>query len=133
MYILSIMSAAEAKKTVISKRISRSAVIKLNTDEPWDTMKAQLLVKIDQALQPSRIQYDDYEIKFYIPRVLPKPGLSLVGETDYDVMMMKARKLKEPEINIMVVQTYSDSNKENESAIEELSQDTTKKKVVREM
>jgi hypothetical protein len=56
--------------------------------------------------------------------------LSLSGETDHDVMMMKARKLKEHKINITVVQTGSDSNKENESGIEELSQDTTKKKVV---
>lgn len=133
-YILSILAAAEAKKTVISKRISQSAIVRLDTDDPWDTMKAQILVKIDQALHPSRIQYDDYDIKFYITRVLPKPGLSLVSETDYEVMMLKARKLKgsDPEINITVTQTHSDGNKENEAAIEELDQDATKKKSVRD-
>ena len=129
MYILSILAAAEAKKTVISKHISQSAIVRLDTDDPWDTMKAQILVKIDQALHPSRIQYDDYDIKFYITCVLPKPGLSLVSETDYEVMMLKARKLKgsDPEINITVTQTHSDGNKENEAAIEELDQDATKK------
>jgi hypothetical protein len=131
MYIMSMMSAAEVKKTVISKRISQSAVIKLDIDEPWDTVKAQILVKIDQALQPSRIQCDDYDIKFYISRVLPKPGLSLAGAMDYEMMVMKARKLKDPEINITVVQTYSDGNKENEAGSEELAPDTTKKKPVR--
>jgi hypothetical protein len=81
-YILSILAAAEAKKTVISKRISQSAIVRLDTDDPWDTMKAQILVKIDQALHPSRIQYDDYDIKFYITRAFQNPAcLSLAKLT----------------------------------------------------
>jgi hypothetical protein len=128
-YIISIMSAAEAWKTVISKRVPKSAHLKLNTDEPWETMQAQLLVKIDHALRPSQIQYDQYDIKFYITRVIPKPGLSLDSETDYDLMILKARKLKDLTINITIVQLASDDDKENEAEVEEVVK--PKKKAVR--
>jgi len=128
-YIISIMSATEARKTVVSKRASKSAYLKLNTDEPWETMQAQLLVKIDHALRPSQIQYDQYEIKFYITRVLPKPGLSLDSETDYNLMILKARKLRDLTINITIVQLVSDDDKENEAEVEEVTK--PKKKAVR--
>jgi hypothetical protein len=127
MYIMSIMSAAEAKKTAISKRIAKSAIVKLNTDEPWDTMKAQLLVKIDATLKPRNIDYDLYDIKFYISRVIPKPGLSLSNETDYELMVTRARKLKDFTINITVIEIGSDSDKENEGGNDEVSEKGKKK------
>ena len=131
---MSITSAVEARKTVLSKRNTKTAIIRLKTDEPWDTLKAQLLVKINEALGPSLMQYDCYDVKFYIPRVIPKPGLSLTSETEYDVMMMKARKLKDLTINITVVQIRSDDNKENgaeDNDAEEQANSKTKKKYVR--
>ena len=123
------MSAAEAHKTVVSKRITKSAILKVDTDEPWETMKAQLLVKIDHALSPSQIQYDQYDIKFYITCVIPKPGLSLSCEGDYDLMVLKARKLKDCTVYITVIQLASDDDKENEAEVVEVA--TPKKKAVR--
>ena len=111
---MSIMSAAEARKTVVLKRIAKSAILKLNMDEPWETIQAQLLIKIDHALSPSQIQYDQYDIKFYITRILPKPGLSLSCKTDYDLMILKAHKLKDCTVNITAVQLASDDDKEND-------------------
>jgi hypothetical protein len=110
---------AEARKTVISKCIAKTAILKLDTGKPWETMQAQLLVKIDQALSPSHIQYDEYDIKFYITHVIPKPGLSLASRTDYDLMILKAQKLKDLTINITVVQLRSGNDKENEAEVEE--------------
>ncbi|KIM79888.1 hypothetical protein PILCRDRAFT_24281, partial [Piloderma croceum F 1598] len=130
-YIMSIMSAAEARKTVVSKRIAKSAILKLNMDEPWETIQAQLLVKIDHALSPSQIRYDQYDIKFYITRVLPKPGLSLSCKTDYDLMILKARKLKDCTVNITVVQLASDDDKENDREAELVEVAKPKKKAVR--
>jgi hypothetical protein len=123
------MSTAEARKTVMSKCIAKSVILKLNSNEPWETMQAQLLVKIDHALCPSHIQYDHYNIKFYITHVIPKPGLSLTSDTDYDLMILKARKLKDFTINITVVQLTSDNNKENDVEVEEVPK--PKKKAVR--
>jgi hypothetical protein len=129
-YIMLIMSAAEACKTVVSKRVAKSAILKLNMDEPWETIQAQLLVKIDHALSPSQIQYDQYDIKFYITRVLPKPGLSFSCKTDYDLMILKARKLKDCTVNITVVQLASDDDKENDCEAELAEVAKPKKKAV---
>jgi hypothetical protein len=127
-YILSILSAAEARKSVISKRVAKTAIFKLSSDEPWDTLKAQLLVKIDHALHPSLIQYDHYDIKFSIPRVFSKPGLSLDHATDYN-LIVKGRN-KDFAVNVTVVQLGSDDDKENEAEME-LAKDKSQKKSVR--
>ena len=127
-YIILIMSAAEAQKTVILKHVPKSAHLKLNTDEPWKTMQAQLLVKIDYTLCPSQIQYNQYDIKFYITHIILKPGLSLNSEMDYDLMIHKACKPKDLTINITIVQLVSDNNKENEAEVEEVAK--PKKKAV---
>jgi hypothetical protein len=55
----------------------KSAIFKLDMSKPWETMQAQLLVKIDHVLSPSHIQYDQYNIKFYITCIIPKPGLKI--------------------------------------------------------
>ena len=60
-----------------------------------------------------------YDIKFYITCVIPKPGLSLASRTDYDLMILKAQKLKDLTINITVVQLRSGNDKENEAEVEE--------------
>ncbi|KAG1763543.1 hypothetical protein EDD22DRAFT_952271 [Suillus occidentalis] len=72
-FITSITSAAEMKRPA-SKRTSRNQTFTLNLDKPWDTMKAQMLVKISDALNPGLLSYEDYEISWFIPCVLPKPG-----------------------------------------------------------
>src|SRR5882762_10013182 len=126
---MSIISTAEACKTVISKRIAKTAILKLETGEPWETMQAQLLVKIDQALSPSHIQYDEYDIKFCITHVIPKPRLSLTSRTYYDLMILKAQKLKDLTINTAVVKLRSGNDKENEAEVEEVPK--PQKKAVR--
>jgi hypothetical protein len=81
-YILSIFSADEIKKAV-AKRCPKTLSLQLTTDEPWDTIKAQLLVKISQALNPKVIDYNNYTVMFFIPRVFPKPGAPLQSDDDY--------------------------------------------------
>jgi hypothetical protein len=114
MYVLSIFSAAEMEKAA-TKRTSKNASLRLETDEPWDTMKAQILVQVEQALSPQHLDFSKYEVMFYIPRVLPKPGLVLATDTDYNYMVERARNIKtaDPVVNLVIVEKKDPENKEN--------------------
>ncbi|KAG2345633.1 hypothetical protein BDR05DRAFT_946676 [Suillus weaverae] len=85
-YMVSILSASEMKKAK-SKREPVNASIDLCTDEPWDTLKAQILVKISTAINPHMLHFNNYSLTYHISWVLPKPGLSLLTEADYNGMM----------------------------------------------
>ena len=91
-YLLSILSAEEAIKPV-SKCLQISASLELGADEPWDRIKAQLLVKIDEALAPWVLKFDDYLTMFFIPCVLPKPGMVLSTDENYAALLLCAKNL----------------------------------------
>lgn len=91
-YILSIISISESKKNA-SKRVPIGRILELLAVEPWDTLKAQLLVQIDQSLAPSTIDFHDYEVSYTIPRVLSQP-LPLASESDYSFLIKHATKGK---------------------------------------
>ncbi|KAI5989243.1 hypothetical protein EDD15DRAFT_2370665 [Pisolithus albus] len=73
---------------------------------PWDTLLARMLSRIDQILSPKKIGIEDYEVTFYIPRILPKPGLPLVSEEHYKTLSTQIDKIasQTPTINIIVLQ-----------------------------
>jgi hypothetical protein len=130
-YILSILSAAEAKKST-SKRVAKNQSMQLSTDEPWDTMKAQILAKISMALNPPLINFDNYDITFFIPRVLPKPGLALTTESDFTIMNGRARNIRaqHPTINLLVVEKkLVGEDKENDEEDGDLQKAKSKGKV----
>jgi hypothetical protein len=85
-YVVSILTAAEMNK-VVSKCITKTISFSLATDEPWDTMKAQLLAKICSKINPPTIDFSHYDILFFIPRVIPKPSFPLILETEYSLML----------------------------------------------
>jgi hypothetical protein len=116
-YLLSILSVEEAGKPV-SKHTPVSESLELSDKEPWDTLKAQLLVKIDTALSPSHLAFDDYIVMFYISRVLPKPGMALSTNENYAALLLRAANLasKTPTINITIQQKKGIIDKENEAA-----------------
>ena len=60
MYMTTTLSALEAKKAV-SKCVPINESFELSMEEPWDTLKAQLLVKIDNALSPKNLEYQQYQ------------------------------------------------------------------------
>jgi hypothetical protein len=116
-YILSILSAEEATKAV-SKRTPISTALELSEKEPWDTLKAQLLMKIDTALSPHVLNFDDYTVMFYISRVLPRPGMILETEDSYSALLLRAANLtsKTPTINLTIQEKKHGENKENDGA-----------------
>ena len=60
------------KKSQPTKRVPKTQSFYLPTDATWDTMQAQMLAKISVALDPPQIHFSDYDVIFYISRVLPK-------------------------------------------------------------
>ena len=109
-YILTVFSAADMKKPA-TRREPKKSSIQLSADEPWDTFKAQLLVKIDDLLKPSTLSIDDYEILFSIPRVVTKPGYPLASAMDYTILLERSVKSRLVQLSISAV---IDNNKEND-------------------
>lgn len=124
-YILSILSAAEAKKKKTLRK-PKTQILKLDSDEPWDCMKAQLLVKLDETIQPSNISFSLFDFSFHIPRVVSKPGLSLCEEPDYTMMTAKALTSRDHTVNIVIEQLPLETDKEN--TIDEAETSGAKKK-----
>ena len=109
-YMLTITSAAELKKAT-AKRKPKTQNLRLDNDEPWDTFKAQVLVKISTAIKPKNINFDDYTLRFSITRLVPKPGMPIDSEGDYLFMIEQAVKTKTPMVSI----TIDEDAKEDES------------------
>lgn len=127
-YILTITPESEANKPA-SKRTLRSATLQLKSDEPWSTLEAQLLVKISALLKPKRLNYEDYQVYFYIPQSIPKPGMILSNEEDYTILLQRAMTLKRPDptINIDITEQGADKA-EKENAGPEADEGQPKKK-----
>jgi len=60
-YVTSIFSQTKMNKAV-SKHMPKNALFTLQTDKPWDTMKAQLLVKISDTLNPPTLDLSSYNM-----------------------------------------------------------------------
>lgn len=130
-YVVSLFSSAEMKKA-ISKRVPKSSSFQLRTDEPWDTLKAQLLVKVSDGLgDAANLDFSKYNFIVSILRIISKPGLPLTSEADYDLLLtkIKAGKVKEPILaNVTITQLEEVdqvNNKENEN-------EKSKKKVTKD-
>ncbi|KIK77414.1 hypothetical protein PAXRUDRAFT_96415, partial [Paxillus rubicundulus Ve08.2h10] len=105
-FIIGAMAASELKKPA-TKRVSKSASFEFHHgDEPWDTLKAQILAKISYLLSPDKVDFKDYDVSFYIPRILPKLGLPLSCEDNFKTLSSQVEKMSShaPTINIVVQQ-----------------------------
>lgn len=89
-YLVTILSVSEAKKKPVQRNTAAHR-LELPSDEPWDTVKAQLLQKISVVLSPTELDFDNYKISFKIPHLLPLPT-SLASDDDYKFMLKQATK-----------------------------------------
>ena len=126
---MSIFKRTELSK-VPAKRVGIPASMELSNTEPWDTFKAQLLVRIDKALQPKLLSFEDYNVTFYIRNSLPKPGLELQDLENYASLLQRASHLTSatPTIHIIIeekAQAAHDNHveKENEPVAEAATSD----------
>jgi hypothetical protein len=111
---VAVTSTAEMKKPV-TKRSSKTYTFILSSDDCWDTMKAQLLVKIDAAFDPKPQKLEDFNVMFYVPRILAKPGLHLTSNEEFATMLQRVSKAKnDPVVHVTVSQIIRDEDeKEN--------------------
>ncbi|KAF8432360.1 hypothetical protein L210DRAFT_3650485 [Boletus edulis BED1] len=128
-FILRLFSASEMKKSICArslyqstkKREPKSVSIEFrhgggsdsDDSEPWDTLKAQILVKVDQLLAPKQPSFDDYGVSSYIPRVLPKPGLPPSSEEHFKTLGSQINKpsASTPTVNLNICQKASVESK----------------------
>ena len=85
----------------MKKRQGHNSYLKLNSDIPFDTWKAQILVKIDEKMKLDYISYEDYDVSFMIPRISPQP-LSITNEDDYNLLCERTQKAKDQQATVYV-------------------------------
>jgi hypothetical protein len=119
-YMLTIASAAELKKATAKHKL-KVQNLHLDSDEPWDIFKAQILVKISMAIKPKHLAFGDYTLLFSITHLVPKPGMPVELEADYLFMIEQAIKTKTLMVNITINENAkeAESDKENEESDEE--------------
>ena len=67
---------------------SHKWVIRAVVHRTMGTLKAQLLVKINNALLPNKLDYQQYHIMFFVPKSgLVKPGLTLLTDDHYITLL----------------------------------------------
>jgi hypothetical protein len=102
-YVLSITSSSDMKKPV-AKRAPKTLSLQQLSNMKWDTIKAQILVKISTSLNPKNIDFRDYTVLFFIPRIVLKPGMPLTTEQEYAFMIEQAMKSKTPMVNLTITE-----------------------------
>jgi hypothetical protein len=112
------------KKSQPTKHVLKTQSFYLLTNAAWNTMQAQVLAKISVALDPPQVDFSNYDITFYIARVLLKPSLLLATKDDFNVLLGFAHLMsaKDPNINTVISQKvtskHGQSEKENEGGNE---------------
>ena len=79
----------------------KNTFLQLGHNEPWDILKAQLLVKISSILKPTKLEFENYGLSFTVPRVHTKPT-SLDDETSYNFMVDRALRSKDPAVSLII-------------------------------
>lgn len=81
------------KKSKSARGAPITDLVILDEDEPWETLQAQILVKISDALNPTRIDYSDYLVNFTVPRHVTTP-MPLNSSTKHKYLVENALKIK---------------------------------------
>ena len=82
-------------------KTGKNTYMVLNNNEPFDTWRAQLLVRIEKLLNPSELDNNDYEIHFTIARISPQP-LMVSSEEEFANMLERVEKSKDLACNVYV-------------------------------
>ena len=97
---ISLFPAAQIKKD-IKKHKGKNTYLKLDSNEPFDMWKAQLLTKIDKVLAPSVLDINLYDVSFAVPHFQPSP-IMITQVDDYDLMLDRIQKNKDLTASVFV-------------------------------
>ncbi|KAJ7923872.1 hypothetical protein B0H13DRAFT_1864488 [Mycena leptocephala] len=81
------------KKAVSSRKPTKSTILTINSDEPYETLKAQILVKISDTLGLEKLDYADYDVSFTVPRQVKDPT-QLEATKNYSDLVSNTIKIK---------------------------------------
>ncbi|SJL12746.1 uncharacterized protein ARMOST_16177 [Armillaria ostoyae] len=99
---ISIFSAAQMSKEKRAHGSPTTTWFKINSTEPWSTFKAQILTKISDILDPTKLDFDDYNITFTIQCHSTNP-LPLANAEDLNILVTRALKMKaDPTTKVLV-------------------------------
>lgn len=101
--VLQIVPFQELKKKNKRNIQALSREFRFSLEEEFDVLKAQILVRIDSALHPARIVFEDYDITYTIKRVANTKSV-LSSAEDYECLRSRARTVKKPEVTIFIEQ-----------------------------
>lgn len=104
---IAMFSAKEQSKD-LKKRAGKNTYMVLDNNEPFDTWKAQLLVRIEKTLMPSTLDINNYEIHFTVARISPSP-LMVASDEEYVNMLEWVGRSKNSSCNVYVQELYSSS------------------------
>jgi len=107
MFNIAMFSAKEDLKD-LKKRAGKNAYMVLNNNEPFDTWRAQLLVRIEKTLMPSKLDIKNYEIHFTIARISPS-SLMVVSDEEYVNMLEQVGRSKDFACNVYIQELCSSS------------------------
>ncbi|KAJ7763179.1 hypothetical protein DFH07DRAFT_956554 [Mycena maculata] len=101
-YTICIFSLDQMHKSKASRGRPQNRIIDLDSDEPWDRIKAQTLAKISDVLNPTQLQFDDYNVLFTVPHHLPDP-LTL-NEDNYPRLVTNALEIQKIPVAKIIVE-----------------------------
>ena len=117
-YAIALFTAAEWKKAV-AKRTPKNLSLQLKSTEPFDTVQAQILAKIDSVMDLPKNKITDYDVLYMITRIVQKPGVPLASEADYAVLVEKASGKNKTSaivnLSIRPIKIDTDDDKENDA------------------
>lgn len=99
-YTFDIYSLAQMKKAGKKRGDPKRSVMALKSNEPWDTFKAQTLTRIEKALKPATLGFDDYKFTFTVPRI--QKTTDLEDEESYQFMVGCAVRSADPSAVICI-------------------------------
>ena len=90
---LAIFPASERMKE-LKKRTGKNTFMKLDIEEPFDTWKAQLLVRINKMLPPDLLDFANYEVNFTVAHISTTP-MAISCNEEYDDMLSHVSRTKD--------------------------------------
>jgi hypothetical protein len=73
------------------KRKNQVRILTLSADLNWDIVKAQILVKIEDCMKPKKLDFDDYDVCFTVPRKVSDPT-PLATDDNYAFLLKSVGK-----------------------------------------
>ncbi|KAH7921103.1 hypothetical protein BV22DRAFT_1039024 [Leucogyrophana mollusca] len=116
-YNLSLFPAAELAKEDLKKRKGVTTYFKLATDKLFDAWQYELLLKINEKMNPETISIDNYIVSFTIPRISPQP-ITVADEDDFKELLERLEKAKKSEATIYIQEKPPKLNKKTRKRTE---------------